>query len=70
MLAGAPAHTPDHMRWQDILPANGWLVGFLAPHLRPLRQSAAEANIFQEQTTSSSEPWLLPFGINYFGRVI
>jgi alkylation response protein AidB-like acyl-CoA dehydrogenase len=70
VLAGVPLIRPDHMRWQDILAAKGWLVGFWPRAYGGCDWSAAETYVFQEETTSSGAPWLLPFGVNYVGPVI
>jgi alkylation response protein AidB-like acyl-CoA dehydrogenase len=70
VLNGRPLTRDDHMRWQDILAAKGWLVGFWPKEHGGLSWTPTESYIFQEETTRHGAPWLLPMGINYVGPVI
>ena len=70
VLAGHPLERDDHMRWQSILAAKGWLVGFWPKEYGGQGWSPAESFIFQEETSRVGCPWLLPMGINYVGPVI
>ncbi len=70
VLSGRPLTREDHMRWQDVLAEKGWLVGFWPEQYGGCGWTAAQSYIFQEETTRSGSPWLLPMGINYVGPVI
>ncbi|KPP87740.1 MAG: putative acyl-CoA dehydrogenase [Rhodobacteraceae bacterium HLUCCO07] len=70
VMSGRPLQRDDHMHWQDILAAKGWIAGFWPKQFGGCDWSPAQSYIFQEETTRAGAPWLLPFGVNYVGPVI
>ncbi|MEZ5806923.1 MAG: acyl-CoA dehydrogenase family protein [Zhengella sp.] len=70
VMSGRPLARSDHMRWQDILAARGWIAGFWPRRHGGCEWTPAQSYIFQEETTRAGAPWLLPFGVNYVGPVI
>ena len=70
VMTGRPLSRDDHMRWQDLLAAKGWIAGFWPTEYGGCDWTASQSYIFQEETTYAGAPWLLPFGVNYVGPVI
>ncbi|MEY8840557.1 acyl-CoA dehydrogenase family protein [Cribrihabitans sp. XS_ASV171] len=70
VMSGRPLGRSDHMRWQDILAAKGWIAGFWPQEYGGCDWTASQSYIFQEETSRAGAPWLLPFGVNYVGPVI
>ncbi len=70
VMTGRPLGRDDHMRWQDILAAKGWIAGFWPEEYGGCDWTASQSYIFQEETSRAGAPWLLPFGVNYVGPVI
>jgi alkylation response protein AidB-like acyl-CoA dehydrogenase len=68
--AGLHLGKSDHVRWEKLLAAQGWLVGHWPKEYGGLGWTPLQRYVFLEETSRLGAPKTTPFGVNYVGPVI
>lgn len=70
VIANQRLEKADHVRWQKILTAKGWFVGFWPEAYGGLGWSALKRWVFENEMYYHGSPWLIPFGLAYVAPVL